>query len=135
VLEIGTGSGYQAAVLAMLGAKVFSVERHASLARRAREVLDELEISGVELSIGDGSRGWPQQAPFDGILVTAAAPSVPEALLEQLADPGRLVAPVGNRHLQSLVVVRRENGEDLPEEGCACRFVPLLGEGGFAGEE
>ncbi len=135
ILEIGTGSGYQAAVLAMLGARVFSVERHASLAQRAREVLDELEIPRVVLSIGDGSLGWPEEAPFDGILVTAATPALPHALLEQLADPGRLVAPIGNPHLQSLVVVRRENGEDFQEEGCACRFVPLLGEGGFAGEE
>ncbi len=135
VLEIGTGSGYQAAVLALLGARVYSVERHASLAQRAREVLDELEIPGIELSIGDGSLGWPEEAPFDGILVTAAAPALPGALLKQLADPGRLVAPVGNQHLQTLVIVRRENGEDAQEQGCACRFVPLLGEGGFAGEE
>lgn len=134
VLEIGTGSGYQATVLAMLGARVYSVERHASLAQRARQVLDELGISGIELSVGDGSTGWPKEAPFDAILVTAAAPSLPEELLAQLADPGRLVAPVGGRHLQTLLIVRRENGEDHIAEGCACRFVPLLGEGGFAGE-
>jgi protein-L-isoaspartate(D-aspartate) O-methyltransferase len=134
VLEIGTGSGYQAAVLAEMGARVFSVERMDTLARRARSVLDALGYESVRIRVGDGSLGWPEEAPFDRIVVTAAAPAVPPALVGQLADPGLLVVPVGDRDLQHLALVHRDQGSLVQEEGCACRFVPLVGEEGFAGE-
>lgn len=134
VLEIGTGSGYQAAILAMLGAKVYSVERHELLARGARDTLDALGFHEVELSVGDGSLGWSDQAPFDRILVTAAAPQLPTALIAQLADPGMLVAPVGDSELQHLEILELQDGVQQAQRGCACRFVPLLGVEGFAHE-
>lgn len=134
VLEIGTGTGYQAAVLAMLGAEVFSVERHELLALRARSTLDEMGFEQVALSIGDGSRGWPEHAPYDRILVTAAAPTLPVSLVSQLRDPGILVAPIGNSELQQLEVLELREGNSTHSTGCACRFVPLVGEEGFADE-
>lgn len=125
VLEIGTGSGYQAAVLARLGCRVFTVERVPELARRARRVLDEIGASNVLVRAGDGSRGWSEYAPYERILVTAGAAEMPGPLLEQLADPGVLVTPLGGEE-QDLVVVRRENGRDRTESLGPCRFVPLL---------
>ena len=128
VLEIGTGSGYQTAVLAALDAQVFSVERVPVLADRARRTLEELGAKNVTIRAGDGLLGWPEQAPFARILVTAGAPSVPRPLLEQLApDGGRLVAPVGPRDMQELVVVERRGTEWTTETLLECRFVPLVG--------
>jgi protein-L-isoaspartate(D-aspartate) O-methyltransferase len=132
VLEVGTGSGYQAAVLSTAGCRVVSVERYESLAETARIRLAQLSLSGhVRVEVGDGSLGWPPDAPYEGIVVTAAAPAVPEALRSQLADGGRLVVPVGPRNRQELVLVTR-TGEDFTERRCgACVFVPLVGAGGF----
>lgn len=131
VLEIGTGSGYSAAVLARLAAEVLSVERHAALAEEARGALARLGIGNVEVVVGDGSRGLPERAPFDAIAVHATAPEPPRALLAQLADGGRLVVPVASAGVDVLTVFRRD-GEDLRREEIGpCRFVPLVGEEGF----
>ena len=136
VLEVGTGSGYQAAVLAQLGCSVISMERHADLADAARARLEELGLAGaVTVVIGDGSLGRPKEAPFDGIVVTAAAPGVPEALPAQLADGGRLVIPVGPRRRQELVLVVRRGDAFERHECGACVFVPLVGASGFSEEE
>lgn len=132
ILEIGTGSGYQAAVLALLGAKVRTFERHAALAKAARERLDRMGIEGVEIVVGDGSAGDPSGAPWDGIIVTAGAPAVPESLREQLAIGARLVIPVGDRWQQDLIVVeRRDDSTWVEKSDGAVMFVPLVGEGGW----
>ena len=132
ILEIGTGSGYQAAVLARLGARVRTFERYAALAKAARERLDRLGIDGVEIVVGDGSAGDPSGAPWDGIIVTAAAPRIPDALREQLAVGGRLVIPVGPRYEQELVVVERRSPTEWRERSDgAVVFVPLVGEAGW----
>jgi protein-L-isoaspartate(D-aspartate) O-methyltransferase len=131
VLEVGTGSGYQAAVLALIATDVTSIERHEALASQARERLTRLGYLNVRIVVGDGTRGWPDLAPYDGIVVTAGAPSVPEALRKQLTDGGRLVIPVGNEFMQQLAVVIR-HGDDFQvqlTEGCS--FVPLIGEHGW----
>jgi protein-L-isoaspartate(D-aspartate) O-methyltransferase len=136
VLEIGTGSGYQAAVLSALAAEVISVERIPELASEAATRLHELGYHNVRVEVGDGSLGLPQHAPFGGILVTAAAPAAPPPLLSQLhADGGRLVLPVGDRSLQQIHIVRRDGTEFTTEKRTACRFVPLLGEEGWSGEQ
>lgn len=127
VLEVGTGSGYQAAVLAEMAGKVWSIERHPELAERARETLVELGYSNVHVVVGDGSLGLPEEAPFDGIVVTAAAPEVPAALLEQLADGGRLIIPVGGSFGQRLRVIRRRGPDFAETDVLGCRFVPLIG--------
>lgn len=132
VLELGTGSGYQTAVLAYLGSRVTSLERHPELSDLARARLTELGLEGgVDLRIGDGSLGDPAGAPYDGIIVTAAAPSIPDALREQLAGGGRLVIPVGSRDRQILTLVVRRGNEWLETPHGACVFVPLVGAGGF----
>jgi len=125
VLEVGTGSGYQAALLARLGCRVFTIERIPELARRARRILDEIGASSVCVMTGDGSIGWKEYAPFERILVTAGAPSIPEELLAQLADPGILVSPLGGES-QELVIVRREGGREKKRVLEPCRFVPLV---------
>ena len=131
VLEIGTGSGYQTAILARLSREVYTIERLAELSQAAQKVLSLLGIANVRFAVGDGSEGLTEAAPFDGILVTAACPEVPEPLVEQLADNGRLVVPVGPRESQDLLLLRR-NGEHIIRENiCACRFVPLLGKYAF----
>lgn len=128
VLEIGTGSGYQTALLARLVERVFSVERVASLLRAARSVLDRLDIANVALRHGDGSLGWQEFAPYARVLVTAAAPRVPRALLEQLDPRGVLVIPVGDDRLQTMEVWRRGEGDQWTHtRHGACRFVPLVG--------
>ena len=132
ILEIGTGSGYQAAILATLGAEVLSIERHAELAEAARLRLAALGLDDrVTIRVGDGSVGAAADAPFDGIVVTAAAPRIPEALLDQLAEGGRLVIPVGSRSRQRLILAtRRGNDWEQHSEG-DCVFVPLVGAGGW----
>jgi protein-L-isoaspartate(D-aspartate) O-methyltransferase len=132
VLEVGTGSGYQAAVLGELAAEVFSIERIAELAGTAARTLEELGCTNVTVVVGDGCRGLPEHAPFDAVLVAAAAPEIPAALRDQLADGGILVVPVGeSAAVQVLTMVRRTGGRFTVEEGTGCRFVPLIGEGAF----
>jgi protein-L-isoaspartate(D-aspartate) O-methyltransferase len=132
ILEIGTGSGYQAAILASLGARVTSIERHPDLAASARARLDTLGLLvPVDIRTGDGSLGDPDGAPWDGIIVTAAAPSILDALRDQLADGARLVIPVGPRDRQILTVVTRHGDEWLDQPDGACVFVPLVGFGGY----
>ncbi len=133
VLEIGTGSGYQAAILSRLAAEVLTVERIPSLAAEAEMRLQDMGCDNVRSLVGDGTLGWPDEAPFDGIVVTAGAPAVPSSLKQQLAAGGRLVAPVGDRYLQQLVRVVRHDDEFNTEELLACRFVPLLGAEGWEG--
>jgi protein-L-isoaspartate(D-aspartate) O-methyltransferase len=133
VLEIGTGSAYQAAILSRLAERVISVERIPRLASRARSALDALGVSNVLVFLGDGSRGWRPEAPYDAIVVTAAALSVPEPLLEQLAPGGRLVGPFGERDEQVLLrITRRLDGAFEREQLGRCRFVDLVGEHGWA---
>ena len=132
VLEVGTGSGYQAAVLALLADRVFSLERIPSLARRARKVLDECGFGKVNIRLADGTQGWQEMAPFDAILVTAGAPEVPQHYLDQLAVGGRLVIPVGDRESQLLLRVTRTGKKEYMEEKMlGCRFVPLIGNHGW----
>jgi len=132
ILEIGTGSGYQAAVLAWLGARVTTIERQPTLIPDARARLAELRLGDrVEIRLADGSLGDPSGAPWDGIIVTAAAPAIPTALREQLADGGRLVIPVGPRDRQVLMLVTRDGDLWTERPSGACIFVPLIGEGGF----
>ena len=127
ILEIGTGCGYQTAILAQLVKHVYSIERIRPLLERTRERLRELKIRNVSLKCGDGSLGWPQHAPYDCIITTAAASEVPDALLDQLAEGGVLVIPVGDRDYQELKLYRREGGGISDETLEAVRFVPLLG--------
>ncbi|TSK08808.1 MAG: protein-L-isoaspartate(D-aspartate) O-methyltransferase [Geobacter sp.] len=135
VLELGTGSGYQAAVLATLADRVCTVERIRPLALKARKALDSLRLLNVNLKIGDGTEGWPEEAPFDAILVTAGAPFLPECLIEQLAPGGRLVIPVGDRVDQKLLVIRKGmDGSVTREEADDCRFVRLIGKNGWSDE-
>ena len=132
VLEIGTGSGYQTTVLARMASEVFSVERIPELALGAGDLLQELEVGNVRLEVGDGTLGWPSEAPYDAILVTAGAPKVPDPLLDQLvSEGGRLVVPVGDRAIQDLVRVTRTGDSYRSEKLLACRFVPLLGAEGW----
>jgi len=133
VLEIGTGSGYQAAILARLVSRVYTVERLPELAKGARERLQELRFSNVEVREGDGTLGWPEHAPYDGIIVTAGAPEVPDALKRQLREGGRLVIPVGPYpRLQELVRVRRMGKESWWTENLGgVQFVPLIGKEGW----
>lgn len=134
VLEIGAGSGYQTAVLAELANQVFGIERYPSLVEAARQVLDRLGYHNVALVAGDGSMGLPQAAPYDVIIVSAAAPRVPETLIEQLAPGGRMVIPVGDAGQQVLKLVRNE-GDQITETNLeGCRFVPLIGQAGFSVE-
>lgn len=137
ILEIGTGSGYQAAVLSQLGHLAVSVEIHESLVARARAVLNSFKITNVEVHQGDGSLGWPDAAPYDRIIVTAAAPSVPKPLLEQLreSDGSRLVAPVGSQDMQRLTVLERAAGEIVERHIAEARFVPLRGRAGWDAED
>ena len=134
VLEIGTGSGYQTAILAELAEQVFSIERIAQLAAGARKRLDALNCFNVAMRVGDGTYGWREESPFDGIMVTAGAPKVPTILLEQLAVGGRLVIPTGGRISQELLRVTRMSAdlnEVKTEVLCGCRFVDLIGEHGW----
>ena len=131
LLEIGTGSGYQTAILAEIAERVFSVERIAALYRRARSLLDQLGYHNVVLRHGDGTLGWREHAPFDAIVVTAGAPHVPSELRDQLAVGGRLVIPVGERRQQNLLRITRGEAEDKREMLGACVFVDLVGDDGW----
>jgi len=131
VLEIGTGSGYQAAILAELAERVFSVERHPDLAFRANSVLQKLGYRNVIIRVGDGTLGWPDDMPFDGIIVTAGTPRIPEPLIGQLATGGRLVVPVGDRLAQDLILVRRESDGIQKTNLGGVRFVNLVGKWGW----
>jgi protein-L-isoaspartate(D-aspartate) O-methyltransferase len=131
VLDVGTGSGYQAAVLAELAAEVVTIERVPALAEQARRALAAAGYERVEVRVGDGTLGVPERAPFDGIAVAAAAPAVPEALYDQLAPAGRVVVPVGSRRDQRLEIVTRGPSGREERTSVPCRFVPLVGEAGF----
>ena len=131
VLEIGTGSGYQTAILAELSKQVFSVERIPSLLQRARTVLDKLGYRNVMIKLDDGTWGWKDYAPFDAIMVTAGAPVVPEPLLEQLSDPGIMVVPVGDEYSQVLTKIIKRDGKLFTETLEGVRFVKLIGDHGW----
>jgi protein-L-isoaspartate(D-aspartate) O-methyltransferase len=134
VLEVGTGCGFQTAVLAQLVDRVYSVERIRELAVRAREQLDALRISNVAILVGDGTIGWSRYAPYDAILVAAGGPEVPRPLMEQLAEGGRMLIPVGGRTMQRLMLVERSGDGWTQREVTECTFVPLLGRFGWASE-
>ena len=138
VLELGTGSGYEAAILAELADRVFTIERIASLAQKARKLLESLNYYNVVIRVGDGTYGWREESPFDAIAVSAGSPSIPRMLVEQLAIGGRLVIPVGSRYSQSLIKLTRlsENPDDVKREDLGgCRFVNLIGEHGWKVEQ
>jgi protein-L-isoaspartate(D-aspartate) O-methyltransferase len=132
VLEIGTGSGYQTALLALLAEAVFSIERFPGLAQRARAAIEAAGIRNVTVLVGDGTLGWRAYAPYDAILVSAASPEIPRPLVEQLAEGGRMVIPLGDRQTQTLTLVRREGDRIQASTLADVRFVPLVGEHGFA---
>lgn len=131
ILEVGTGSGYQTAILATLGGFVHTIERHRPLAQHAQCIFDELTIQNVKVHVGDGTNGLKAFAPFDRIIVTAGAPRVPQELVNQLTVGGSLVCPVGSRDEQELVVIHRDANGVREERGISCRFVPLIGNDGW----
>jgi protein-L-isoaspartate(D-aspartate) O-methyltransferase len=131
VLEVGTGSGYQAAILSRLARQVYSVERHAALAQQAEKLLAQLGYDNIVVRVGNGTLGWPEHSPYEAIIVTAAAPDVPRPLTDQLADGGRLVAPVGSQWSQVLIKVRRQGDLLIRERLTAVAFVPLVGKHGW----
>jgi len=132
VLEVGTGSGYQSAVLAEIGCQVYTIERLAALSERAEKVLRELGYDNIRFAVGDGTLGWPEEAPFDRIIVTAAAPSIPNSLVEQLAQPGILVIPAGPSNYQVLYQIRKdEDGHLHKRHVLSCVFVKLIGREGW----
>jgi protein-L-isoaspartate(D-aspartate) O-methyltransferase len=132
VLEIGTGSGYQAAVLAVIVRQVITIENHTSLALAAQERLNRLGYANVHVHNGDGSAGLPEAAPYDAILVTAGAPEIPEVFASQLREGGRIVIPVGNQKVQELMVAQKANGQLTARALFSCQFVPLLGRYGWS---
>jgi protein-L-isoaspartate(D-aspartate) O-methyltransferase len=131
VLEIGTGSGYQTAILADLSGKVFTVERIRDLMVKARNILADLGYNNIMFKAFDGTLGWKEYEPYDAIMVTAGAPKIPEPLLDQLADGGRLIIPVGNRFSQELIKVTKKNGNIIQKNFGGCRFVDLVGVHGW----
>ena len=131
VLEIGTGSGYQTAVLAELAGTVFTIERIPELSQLAQKRLLSLGYGNIRFRVGDGTKGWPEEAPFQAILVTAAAPTAPKSLVSQLAEGGRLVIPIGGRESQTLWLFRKRGRRVEREYLCPCSFVPLIGEEGW----
>ncbi|MBZ5720358.1 MAG: protein-L-isoaspartate(D-aspartate) O-methyltransferase [Acidobacteriia bacterium] len=134
VLEVGTGSGYQTAILAELAHHVYSIERHASLAQGAHSILASLGYDNVTVVVGDGSHGLAQSAPFDAIVVSAAAPQIPPLLIEQLSEGGRMVIPVGPAHAQELLLVRKQLSNTAVRVLEGCRFVPLIGSEGYGSD-
>ena len=131
ILEVGTGSGYQAAVLAEIGAKVFTIERVSQLAEKAKRIFHELGYFSIAVQIGDGTLGWTHYAPFDKIMVTAGSPEVPEALINQLANYGKLIIPVGNINDQNFRLIAKENNSIETSTLKTGSFVPLIGRGGW----
>ena len=131
VLEIGTGSGYQAAVLSRLCSQVYTVERINSLLAGARKTFDKLRYYNIRAKLDDGTVGWPENGPYDAIIVTAGGPGIPEPLIEQLADPGRLIIPVGNQHVQELQLLEKKEGQVEVINLASVRFVDLVGEHGW----
>jgi protein-L-isoaspartate(D-aspartate) O-methyltransferase len=131
VLEVGTGSGFQTVLLGHLAGHVYSVERIRELSQRARSVIDQLRMSNIALLVGDGTIGWSRYAPFDAILVAAGAPAVPQALIDQLAEGGRLLIPIGSLEEQQLTMVRKTHEGITTEDVARCIFVPLLGKYGW----
>ncbi len=130
VLEIGTGSGYQTAILAQLCRQVYSIERIANLAQKAKDLLGDLGYSNIEITIGDGTLGWPQAAPFDRIIITAATNRIPGPLIEQLKEGGKLIAPLGETFSQTLTLAEKQKDKVNLREICDCVFVPLVGKYG-----
>lgn len=126
VLEIGTGSGYQAAVLDELGAEVFTIERHRQLAEHAANVLAQQGYTRVQVKSGDGTLGWPEESPFDRIIITAGGREIPRPVWEQLGEGGILVAPLGEVDEQELLQIRKHHGKPMATQLCGCRFVPLI---------
>lgn len=135
VLEVGTGSGYQTALLAELATRVYSIERHAGLAHQAESVLRSLGYTNAVVLVGDGSQGLPEYAPYDDIIVSAAAPRIPSSLFQQLAEGGRMVIPIGPANAQELQLVRKQEGKMIVSYLEGCRFVPLIGEEGYRSDE
>ena len=135
VLEIGTGSGYQAAVLAEIVQKVFTIERYPELAVKARNLLENMGYNNIIVSSGDGTLGWPKFAPYDRIIVTAGAPEVPIILLDQLTDDGLMVTPVGDKHRQEMQIIRKEGDSYSVIKSIGCLFVPLVGIYGWVNEK
>jgi protein-L-isoaspartate(D-aspartate) O-methyltransferase len=131
VLELGTGSGYQTAILAKLGHKVYTIEKYNQLSESAQAVLTRLGMKNVEFCVGDGSCGWPEKRVFDKIMITAAVPKLPEPLAEQLAEGGLLAAPVGGEYIQQLLLYEKKDNQLEKKTICDCRFVKLLGKYGF----
>lgn len=134
VLEIGTGSGYQTVILSMLADRVFTVERHTDLARKSRSIFESLSLHNIAIRIGDGTIGWSKFAPYDGIIVTAAAPKLPNGIANQLVDGGRLVIPIGGEGRQTLYVFTRMGDTFSNKALCSCSFVPLVGHEGWNSE-
>lgn len=133
VLEIGTGSGYQAAVLSRLCRQVYTVERINTLLAAARKAFDSLRYFNIVAKLDDGTLGWPEYAPYDAIMVTAGGPEIPAPLIQQLADPGRLIIPVGDQEVQVLQLLEKQDGEVHIENLSSVRFVDLIGEHGWRG--
>jgi len=131
VLEIGTGSGYQAAILAEIAYRVYTIERIRSLFRQTRILLDKLNYHNIVMRCSDGTMGWEEESPFDAIIVTAGSPKVPEALIDQLAERGRMVVPVGNQHAQDLIKITKDNTGIQQTNLGGCRFVKLVGKQGW----
>ncbi len=131
VLEIGTGSGYQAAVLAEIAYRVYTIERIRSLYRQTRTLLDKLNYHNIVMRCSDGTMGWEEESPFDAIIVTAGSPKVPDALIDQLADSGRMVVPVGNQHAQDLIKITKDSTGIQQTNLGGCRFVKLVGKQGW----
>jgi protein-L-isoaspartate(D-aspartate) O-methyltransferase len=131
-LEVGTGTGYEAAVMSHIVREVYTIERFASLAEAAKNIFDRLGYTNIHVIIGDGSRGYAEAVPYDAIIVAAAAPRIPEGLVEQLKDGGRMIVPVGEADLQQLTLVTKYEGGVQRKALDACRFVPLVGEEGYA---
>lgn len=132
ILEIGTGSGYQAAILSRIAKEVYSVERFVNLAREAQKKMDKLGYSNFRVKAGDGTLGWEENSPYDGIIVTAGAPAIPPSLLKQLKDGGRLVIPVGGQFSQVLTIAERHGADIKTAEAGGCVFVPLIGKEGWS---
>ena len=131
VLEIGTGSGYQAAILAEIAKEVYSIERFENLAKRAQAIINELGYTNVKIKVGDGTLGWPEVAPFDRIVITAASPRIPLPLTGQLKENGKLILPLGESFTQILTVIENKQGKLESTQICGCVFVPLVGKYGY----